>query len=70
MREVHFYGPKRPPTWVGKLKLETKFVFHTSGRLFNARTPTASERRASQTPERICSVTASFNNNGANGIGR
>jgi Transcriptional regulator, AbiEi antitoxin, Type IV TA system/Transcriptional regulator, AbiEi antitoxin N-terminal domain len=38
MREVHLYGQERPPTWVGKLKLETKFVFHNAERLFNTHT--------------------------------
>jgi hypothetical protein len=33
-REVHLYGNEPPPTWVGKLKLETKFVFHNARRLF------------------------------------
>jgi hypothetical protein len=43
MREVHLYGRERPPRWVGKLNLETKFVFHNAGRLFNTHTtiPTA-----------------------------
>jgi hypothetical protein len=34
LREVHLYSNERPPTWVGKLKLETKFVFHNAKKLF------------------------------------
>jgi len=33
-REVHLYGNERPPAWVAKLHLETKFVFHNARRLF------------------------------------
>ncbi|XSC42207.1 type IV toxin-antitoxin system AbiEi family antitoxin domain-containing protein [Bradyrhizobium sp. RDT10] len=32
--EVHLYGPKSPPTWLGKLRVGAKFVFHNSKRLF------------------------------------
>lgn len=39
MREAHLYGLARPPAWVGKLKLETKFVFHNAARLFKTHTP-------------------------------
>jgi hypothetical protein len=39
MREVHLYGRERPPTWVGNLELETKFVLHNAGRLFKTQTP-------------------------------
>jgi hypothetical protein len=38
LRKVHLYGQERPPTRVGKLKLETKFVFHNEGTLFNTHT--------------------------------
>jgi hypothetical protein len=38
MRKVHLYDQERPPTRVGKLKLETKFVFHNEGTLFNTHT--------------------------------
>lgn len=34
VREVHLYGPKAPPTWVGKLKVEQTFVYHNDARLF------------------------------------
>jgi Transcriptional regulator, AbiEi antitoxin, Type IV TA system/Transcriptional regulator, AbiEi antitoxin N-terminal domain len=33
-REVHLYGNEPPPTWVAKLPLETKFVFHNARSLF------------------------------------
>jgi hypothetical protein len=32
--EVHLYGDKPIPSWVGKLKLESKFMFHNAKRLF------------------------------------
>lgn len=32
--EVHLYGDQPPPSWVNKLPLTTRFVFHRSGRLF------------------------------------
>jgi len=32
--EVHLYGPKPPPTWLGNLCVGAKFVFHNSKRLF------------------------------------
>ncbi len=34
VKEVHLYGPMRPPTWVGDLPLGTKFHWHNSQRLF------------------------------------
>jgi|SRR5208283_1832237 len=33
-REVHLYGDAPLPTWVGKLKLDTKFIFHNAKKLF------------------------------------
>lgn len=33
MREVHLYGPKRPPTWLGSLPLDVNFHWHNSLRL-------------------------------------
>jgi hypothetical protein len=36
-REVHLYGNEPPPTWVAKLPLETKFVFHNARSLFKHR---------------------------------
>lgn len=35
-QEVHIYGPKRPPTWLDKLPLSLRFVYHNDGRLFRA----------------------------------
>lgn len=32
--EVHLYGPDKPPGWVAKLEVDTKFVWHNSVRLF------------------------------------
>jgi hypothetical protein len=32
--EVHLYGDAPLPTWVGKLKLDTRFVFHNAKKLF------------------------------------
>ncbi|BBD98871.1 hypothetical protein SAMIE_1023720 [Sphingobium amiense] len=34
LREVHLYGPKRPPTWLDSLPLDVKFHWHNSLRLF------------------------------------
>lgn len=32
--EVHLYGPKRPPSWLGTLPLNVTFHWHNSRRLF------------------------------------
>jgi hypothetical protein len=37
--EVHLYGNERPPAWVAKLTLETKFVFHNARTLFKNSPP-------------------------------
>jgi hypothetical protein len=34
IQEVHLYGPKRAPTWLGDLPLDLKFQWHNSLRLF------------------------------------
>jgi hypothetical protein len=34
LSEVHIYGPKAPPSWVNKLGLEQRFVYHNDARLF------------------------------------
>lgn len=34
MREVHLYGPKRPPTWLASLPLDVTFRWHNNLRLF------------------------------------
>lgn len=41
-REVHLYGDAPLPTWVGKLKLDTKFVFHNAKKLFRNEAITSS----------------------------
>lgn len=33
-REVHLYGPRRPPTWLASLPLDVVFRWHNSRRLF------------------------------------
>jgi hypothetical protein len=39
-KEVHLYGPKRPPRWVHKLRFGVFFEYHNDGRLFrDARVP-------------------------------
>jgi len=35
--EVHLYGDEPLPSWVGKPKLDTKFVFHNARKLFKNR---------------------------------
>lgn len=35
-REVHLYGPKRPPTWLASLPLDETFLYHNSRPLFPA----------------------------------
>jgi len=34
LREVHLYGPERPPTWLNELPLDVAFLWHNSLRLF------------------------------------
>lgn len=34
LREVHLYGPRRPPTWLDNLPLDVTFRWHNSLRLF------------------------------------
>ena len=36
--EVHLYGPKTPPTWLTKLSLDVRLVFHNDKRLFRSQT--------------------------------
>lgn len=33
-KEVHLYGPKRPPTWLNNLPLDVRFRYHNSQKLF------------------------------------
>lgn len=32
--EVHLYGPKPPPTWLSKLPLKVRFLYHNDQKLF------------------------------------
>ncbi len=34
LREVHLYGPNKPPTWLPHLQLETRFLYHNEQKLF------------------------------------
>lgn len=34
MREIHLYGPNRPPTWLASLPVDVTFHWHNSLRLF------------------------------------
>ena len=43
-KEVHLYGPKRPPAWVDKLALEVQFRYHNSKRLFGKSADPASSK--------------------------
>ncbi len=33
-KEIHLYGPKRPPSWLEKVPAGVRFVYHNSERLF------------------------------------
>lgn len=48
-REIHLYGPGKPPGWLSKLHLEDQFVLHNADRLFigNSRRPRRSKSRTS-----------------------
>lgn len=35
-REIHLYGAGKPPGWVFKLELQSRFVFHNAERLFKS----------------------------------
>ncbi len=41
-REIHLYGAKAFPNWLTRLKLDTSFVFHNAGKLFEAEADRAS----------------------------
>jgi hypothetical protein len=49
LREIHLYGNERPPAWVGKLKLETKFVFHNAKKFFKTEPPASGGPGSEQT---------------------
>ncbi|WP_426426107.1 type IV toxin-antitoxin system AbiEi family antitoxin domain-containing protein [Bradyrhizobium genosp. A] len=38
-KEVHLYGPKPPPTWLYKLPLQARFVYHNDRKLFRSALP-------------------------------
>ena len=42
VQEVHLYGPEHAPTWLYKLPLDVRFVYHNSEKLFPTATPTKS----------------------------
>jgi hypothetical protein len=35
-KEVHLYGPERPPTWLNKLRLGVRFLYHNSQKIFGS----------------------------------
>lgn len=37
--EVHLYGDRRPPSWLDKLPLPSRFVFHRTARVFRSGPP-------------------------------
>jgi hypothetical protein len=42
IKEVHLYGPKRPPTWLNDLRLRPRFVYHNDRKLFRKEAVTGS----------------------------
>src|ERR1700726_1025853 len=34
VKQVHLYGPKRPPSWLSKLRLGVRFAYHNDSKLF------------------------------------
>lgn len=43
--EVHVYGPRRLPTWVPKLPLQERFVYHNDSPLFRTQTVSSQLQR-------------------------
>jgi hypothetical protein len=35
-KEIHLYGPHRPPSWLNKLRAEARFIYHNEKRLFTS----------------------------------
>lgn len=33
-KEIHLYGPQRPPAWLNKLRVDVRFLYHNDRRLF------------------------------------
>ncbi len=51
-KEVHLYGPKRPPGWVKTLPLGTRFVYHNDQKLFCLEATTPGRASLEWTPEK------------------
>src|SRR5690606_38699205 len=52
VRTVHLYGPEKPPSWLQKLELPQRFVFHNSRKLFiDEQAATGSEGSNFEEPE-------------------
>jgi hypothetical protein len=47
LQEVHLYGPKPPPKWVHTLRLQARFYYHNSARLFGGEVATGHNSLAS-----------------------
>lgn len=56
-REIHLYGDERPPGWLSKLDLESRFIFHNAKRLFHEE-PLARGLGAQKWKHRIDGVSA------------
>ena len=60
-KEIHLYGPVRPPGWLKKLPLGVRFSFHSSGRLFGVAPAIPKDSRRRPPSERATdSLTANF----------
>jgi hypothetical protein len=42
VKEVHLYGPKRPPGWLNEIRTDTRFVYHNDRKLFRKEAVTGS----------------------------
>jgi hypothetical protein len=47
--EVHLYGSERPPSWVHKLPLDIRLVYHNDAPLFGKETVAAAFARIDRT---------------------
>ena len=52
-KQIHLYGPARPPAWLSKLPLGVQFVSHSSERLFRAASETADGLHPSSSAKRV-----------------
>jgi len=50
-KEVHLYGPKRPPGWLEELQLGTRFVYHNDQKLFRMEASTRGLANLNWTPD-------------------